>query len=93
MSWVRRAAPWSINNLAGQLQAPWVPPKPLPWPSRVAPALGLRGSRARPPDQRHRKRALFLNLEAWGRPGPLSGSFVWAEALKATDGYMAPSLL
>lgn len=61
MNWVRRAAPWSIINLAGQLQALRVPQHPRPGPAR--------GRRARPPDQRHRKRALFPNLE--GRPtGP-----------------------
>ena len=61
MNWVRRAAPWSINNLAGQLQALRVPQHPRPGPAR--------GRRARPPHQRHRKRALFPNLE--GRPtGP-----------------------
>lgn len=90
MSWVRRAAPQSINNLARRLQALRVPQRPA-LAQRGAPCSGTRDSTARPPDQRHRKRALFPNLEAQGRPGPPAIPFVWAEALKATGAYTAPS--
>lgn len=71
---MRRAAPWRIRDLARQLQA-----FQGPQGARLGPAgLPLLGDQGAPPDQRQRKQALFLDLEALGegpalQPCPLSG--------------------
>lgn len=89
------AAPWSINNLARQLQALGgvegaraAPPSLAPWDVLASGTEGQQG-------QASRSKAQKADIvpqpgNSWGRSSPLGLPFVWAEALKATDIYPGP---
>lgn len=91
MSWVRRAAPWSINNLSRQLQARGGGPSTPSLAQRGVPCSGTKGQQGQASRSKAQKAGIVPQPgNAWGRPSSPALPFVWAEALKGTDIYPAP---